>query len=59
MISNRMIVDGMRKALEVAFTIWLNENKSTVLQIVSASMNERANIDNADGDGGRLEFAVA
>jgi excisionase family DNA binding protein len=45
MISNKMIVDGMKEALTTAFTTWLNENKEAIRAMVSSSMTAKANTD--------------
>ena len=38
MISNKMIVDGMKEALTRAFTAWLNENRDALMKAVSSSL---------------------
>ena len=44
MITKKMILDAVKEALTMAFTTWLNENKNAVLQIVSSSMVDEANV---------------
>lgn len=54
MISGKMIVNGMKDALAVTFKTWLGENKDAVLQIVSASMTDGANVVKAEKSDGPI-----
>ena len=38
MISNKLIIDGLRDAITSAFQSWLNENRSALLEMAAASM---------------------
>ena len=45
MISNKMIVEGMKAAITVAFSTWLNENKEAIRGMVCAAMTAKADAD--------------